>query len=532
MKHLGIILVVVLASILRLYSISTLPPSMSDDEIRETESAYAIATTGKSLTGKFLPPTFTLDGFAFAPVPIYASAIVLKILPLSEFSARLSYAIVGIGTVYLLYLVTKKLFARHPNANDIALLSALTLALTPWHIHISRFAHEGVFPPFLYLLGTWLLFKATQKSSLLPVLSALSFFLGFYSYAATKIVYLPVVIIVWWFCRKHLSKQSFFRYWILVIVTVASFVYLAAYHQGAAYSGGRIFLEDIQTANLEVNAIRTSTAKPELLARLLHNKFTYWGRMFLEKYSYAFSGQFLFTDGEAAGLYSLPNRGQLYLAALPFLLLGILYLFSNNRRVFWLVLSMLLIAPLPSGLGVSRPTYTHRSVMMLPWLSILTAYGLWHTMTLWRNIRTRIATGGAIVVIFLYALGSYLQQYYFEWPRYGGSYFSQPTKEMIQKAASASTNVVITGDAPNLVLHYLFYTRTAPNSIPGSLSDFPITIDTVRFDIPCKKPESTYVPEARNTRHIMHVSCSPDQPPDDIITDINGQVLWHIYEPT
>lgn len=531
MKYIGIIAVILLASVLRLYSIATIPTSMSDDEIRETEEAYSIAQTGKSLAGEFLPMTFTQDGFAFAPVPIYASAIILKVFPLNEWSARLSYALAGIATVYLLFLVVLELFSRDKHAYQYALFSALFLAITPWHIHISRFAHEGVFPPMFYLFGIWFTLQTRKKSIWMPIYAGLSFFLGFYSYAAQKIVYLPIVLAAWYYCRKQFSKRTTLLFAACIVLTLASFMYVSIFRHGADYVGGRIFIEDITTANLEVANERAGSHAPVWLVKILHNKLTYWGRKFLEQYSYAFSGQYLFTDGEAAGLYSLPNRGQLYLIQLPLILFGLAALFTSHRKIFWFTVFLMLTAPLPSGLGINRPTYTHRSVMMLPYLSLYSALGLAYIISLVRSPWIKRVTVCVISGIILYQTGSYLQQYYFEWPRYGGEYFSQTTKAMIQKViASKEEHTIIRSNSPNIMLQYLFYTRLSPQTLQGKPINQPHTIGSIQFDIPCPATTEKAPIEYSHTRIISESFCFPKTKPTDAVKDSGGQTVWRFYE--
>ena len=84
--------------------------SMTDDEIRLVYSSYNIWGTARDVSGHFLPLTFLLDKYAFNPVAIYLTSPFVGILGLSMFSARLSFAVAGIFTVFLVYLVAYKLF--------------------------------------------------------------------------------------------------------------------------------------------------------------------------------------------------------------------------------------------------------------------------------------------------------------------------------------------------------------------------------------------------------------------------------------
>jgi len=525
MKRILLVLLCIVAISLRLYKLGVIPNSMSDDEIRETMESYSIAKTGHNLNGKFLPLVFTRDGFSYAPVPIYLTSVVLSFSPLSMTTARLPYALCGIMTVLVLFQLIYALFKDKPYRFAIAWMSAFSLAISPWHIHISRFAHEGIFPLLFYLLGILFIVQTKRKDIKKPILSGICFLLGFYSYAATKLVYIPLIGITWYFFRSSFTKRSFITYIGIALLTIISFSYLSYYQQAASYAGGRIFIEDIQTANIEVANQRVGSQKPELIKKLLHNKVTYWGREFLKKYLYTFSGQYLFTDGEAAGIYSLPNRGQLYLFELPLIVLGVLYLFAKHRKIFWFILCLMLISPLPSGLGVSRPTYTHQSVFLIPWLSLLSSGGVIFLLEQYKKTFPKYVLGIALVTLSAYALGSYLQQYYFEWSHYGGSYFSQTTQTMVRDLiANKGKNIIVYADSSNLLLHYAFYTSSNPILYQRQLH---VTLDAIQFYPTCT---NTTLPKINSYLIYVKTPCSLFLKPTRSIQEQSGEVVWNIYE--
>src|SRR3990172_9603413 len=74
------------------------PISLMHDESQFALQAEAIASTGRDLIGRRLPLYFTEPEFPAGrdPAIIYATALVLKVLPLSESSVRLATSLVGV----------------------------------------------------------------------------------------------------------------------------------------------------------------------------------------------------------------------------------------------------------------------------------------------------------------------------------------------------------------------------------------------------------------------------------------------------
>ena len=140
----GVVLGLILfgAFVLRVNQLNTIPVGMTDDEVRAVYSAYSLWNTGRDLTrGILLPVSFVLHNFSFTPVSIYATAPFVGILGLSPFSARLPFALAGVGVVFLTYLVVQRLLKNQ----TVAVIAAGVLAVNVWAIQLSRIAYESGF---------------------------------------------------------------------------------------------------------------------------------------------------------------------------------------------------------------------------------------------------------------------------------------------------------------------------------------------------------------------------------------------------
>ncbi|MEO8682069.1 MAG: glycosyltransferase family 39 protein, partial [Vicinamibacterales bacterium] len=112
------------------------PVYLIHDELQFALQAQAIATTGHDLDGQLMPVYFPEKGFPAGrdPLPIYATAIGLLVLPFSEASARLPTAMVGVVDVVLIFFLSRRLFG----SDWMGVLGAVFLALTPGHFMRSR----------------------------------------------------------------------------------------------------------------------------------------------------------------------------------------------------------------------------------------------------------------------------------------------------------------------------------------------------------------------------------------------------------
>jgi len=126
------------------------------------------------------------------PMLIYAIAVVLKVLPFSEFSIRLPMALLAIVDVLLLYFVAKDLF----QSEGLAVAAAVLVALAPSHFMHSRQAID--FQLSLPFILAWLLCVVSYlRSGHVRSLAAAGAVLGvsLFGYVAAY-VFVPIFAVV------------------------------------------------------------------------------------------------------------------------------------------------------------------------------------------------------------------------------------------------------------------------------------------------------------------------------------------------
>ncbi len=154
-------IIVALAAILRLPGLDRVPPLLNQDEASRGYDAWCLLETGADRHGEHLP--FFLESFGpgdnTAALSTYLTLPFIACLGPTPTALRLPDALLAVATVVLLYLWLRRWIGETP-----ALIAAAVLAIDPWHIALTRTAHESGFTPFFLVYAM----LATHRAGLLP----------------------------------------------------------------------------------------------------------------------------------------------------------------------------------------------------------------------------------------------------------------------------------------------------------------------------------------------------------------------------
>src|SRR3989344_2709498 len=189
--YLFLLFVILIASILRFWHLGINPPSLTWDEVAWGYNAYALGSDGKDEFGRFLPYDY-LESFGDFKPPIYAYLDILpiKIFGLTAFAVRFPSAVFGVLTVLITFFLTQKIFYSLNTAEKgtIGLLASFLLAISPWHINLSRAAFEANVATFFVVTGIWLFLGGTQGKRWWLSGAAVCFVLSMYTFNTPRIV--------------------------------------------------------------------------------------------------------------------------------------------------------------------------------------------------------------------------------------------------------------------------------------------------------------------------------------------------------
>jgi hypothetical protein len=190
-----ILATLLIATFLRLFHLPTLPPGLNFDEAGSGVAALEI------LSGA--PKIWWRLGGGQEPLWPYLTALSTAVLGNMALALRLPAALVGILSVAAVYPL---LLALRPggsgtnrrDAHLIALLAALGLALSDWHLHFSRLGFRAILLPLLSTLAFYFFWHSLKVSRFMfhvyvnisLVMASLFTALAIHSYLAARLLLL------------------------------------------------------------------------------------------------------------------------------------------------------------------------------------------------------------------------------------------------------------------------------------------------------------------------------------------------------
>jgi 4-amino-4-deoxy-L-arabinose transferase-like glycosyltransferase len=198
MKKIFPIIVLALISVFIIfYRFVDIPKYLSFDEVEFTKLAL-------SLNNKpYIPYSQLATGHSTLYFYILLSS--LKNFGVNIFALRFPAAIFGVLSIFVFYLIIKRIFKQQL----LSFLLALTLLSSHWFINFSRFSFEATFLLFLELTSIYFIFKFDEdpRSSFYLIMSGLFAGLAFISYTPGRIFFLlPVGFTILSFPRRRESS--------------------------------------------------------------------------------------------------------------------------------------------------------------------------------------------------------------------------------------------------------------------------------------------------------------------------------------
>jgi 4-amino-4-deoxy-L-arabinose transferase-like glycosyltransferase len=376
--------IVVIGFLLRFIQVSNNPPSLSWDEVSIGYNAYSILKTGMDEHGRFMPlDTFIGYGDYKPPLSIYITVPFVSLFGLNEFSVRLPSVLFGTGIVALMYFVIQELLipdrkekrkSLHSIIPIVGLVASFSVAVSPWHINLSRAGFEANIGLFFILLGVYLVLVA-RKHPRMWIWVWLPFVASIYTFNSSRYFAPFIGFALIWYCWKSILNQK--KYVcigiVLAILTMIPIVpHLLSKEARLRFTEVNIFsdLSVISTSNNRISLDNNS-----FLGTILHNRRIGFARSFMIHYFDNFSPDFLFIKGDGNPKFSIQDVGQMYIIDIPFLLIGIFFLFRYFRKEAVLLSFWLLTAIIPAATARETP-HALRILNSLPVWYICIGFGL------------------------------------------------------------------------------------------------------------------------------------------------------------
>lgn len=226
--------IVIIAALFRLSNLSVIPPGLYPDEAMNGNNAIEAlhntnfsAESGPAFGWKiFYPENNGREGLF-----INIQAVSIMLFGNTVLALHLPSALFGIMTVLGIYFLSRELFKED---KSIAILAALILATSFWHMNFSRIGFRAIMAPFFMTWGTYFLFKLMNDRKILyGVLGGIVYGLGFHSYIAyraTPAVILFILAGLWLAYKEEKRLKEFYLYSsVFILLTVIAVAPLMFY---------------------------------------------------------------------------------------------------------------------------------------------------------------------------------------------------------------------------------------------------------------------------------------------------------------
>ncbi|MCK5845178.1 MAG: glycosyltransferase family 39 protein, partial [Victivallales bacterium] len=311
---------------LRTVNLSTNPNGLQIDEASIAYNAYLVGQTGKDEKGNSFPLYPQSSWNPKHPVYFYPAVLSVRLLGLNRIGARATAVFFGMLAVVAVYFLALELFG----AVHVALLSAFLLAVSPWHVHFSRFGVEVSSFPATFILSLLFLLRGLKRHPANLILGAVFAGATFYSYPIA-LVFVPLFLAGFLLIYRARLRERTAWAAAAVFIIAATFVPVA----------GSVFNRTGMTSYVQKTSITGelfhSKTTEHLLAKgdpvsraIASSRFTRSAYGFVTNYFGYVRPAFLFLRGDTVSILHNDGRhGMTLYGSYFFMLIG---LFSFARR--------------------------------------------------------------------------------------------------------------------------------------------------------------------------------------------------------
>lgn len=411
-NNIWILLILILAFGLRIFKVTTIPPSLNWDETSIGYNAYSILKTGKDEWGEFMPVHFRSFGEYKLPAQIYASIPAIAIFGLNEFGVRITPVVYGTLTVLLLYLLVHEMLKKR----EISLIASFLLAVSPWHIQLTRGSFESSFSLFWFLIGALFLVKGLKNAKWL-IVSMIPFVISVYTYNTARVFTPLFLFVVYLLNIKYLLKN--FKYFVLsfltfVILSLPIIPFVLSGDASARYK--LVSITDDKGLIPRIEERRNLSKLPTLVTKLIHNRYTYNTFYFTQNYIAHFAPNFLFISGAGHRQHHVQGVGELYWIQAPFLLFGLYLLLKKRDQSLKILLPWLLLAFVPVSMTNDSIPNALRTLIAVPVYQILTAVGLFEVLQMTKSKKQKAVLSLVVSMLFIINFYIFLTNLYTLYP--------------------------------------------------------------------------------------------------------------------
>jgi 4-amino-4-deoxy-L-arabinose transferase-like glycosyltransferase len=415
----------------RLYRFGSLPAGMHQDEVATAYDAFALLQDGVERHGHSWPVVLPSWGSGMNALPAYVQLPFQAVGGATPGAARAAQLVACLTSALGFVLLCARL-----RGTAFALLAAGLIAITPWHILISRWALDENLFPAIFLGGVFFEVLAVERPRLLA-LAAVFFGLSLYAHGAAYFV-VPAYVAA--------SAGFFLRagHW-RAVAAAAAILIVIALPIGAYLAINTLQLESVVVGPMTIPRLsgppRFQTVALVFNAPLESLPGHVWAL-----------GRLLVTQRDWNEFNAVPGFGLIYLSSLPFVAFGVFLALTERRTRPRPELLMLVWLLAGVALAMLLTTNVNRlNVLLFPLVYFL-ARGI-------EPLRRSHVIFAAVCVLYVAQFSAFVYTYFTTYQsRIAPSFFAS-FDSAIHRASRAPGLVCVTNDRMNMPYVYVLFTE-------------------------------------------------------------------------
>lgn len=458
--------VIFIAIFFRFYNLSSVPPQPTVDEVALGYNAYSILKTGKDEYGTKFPILLRAYDDWRPALYVYLVIPFVALFDLNVFAVRLPSVILSTFSIISVYFLIRELSKNHKSSiinhksEALSLLSAALLAISPWHIYISRLGHEVNASFSFFIFGLLFFFRFLNHKKWNLYLSAIFFALSFDSYQSTKLV-VPLMLLVLGILhfKTLVANKKIVIISVVIGFIIALPIIATSFDENALirFKGTSLLSTSDEYFRVARGRLDNDRKSGDFIGPIFDNSKAASLRLISHAYLSHLDPVWLFIN-EGGEQFKAPTIGLLYLFELPLILMGLLFLtkIGVESKNIILIIVWAAIAIIPGGItnGYAHPM---RIFSILPIPQILAAVGFMVFLNYLKKFRLVILIGSLFVVL-LFSLW-FFHSYFTLVPRELSRHFQYGVIQALEEADNLDENYdrVVVSNRDRLFESYMFY---------------------------------------------------------------------------
>lgn len=432
----------------RVWEFGSIPPGLNQDEASTAYDAFSILNYGVDRSGFHIPLVLNSWGSGMYALASYLEMPFLAAFGLSITAARMAFLVAGVVAIPVFFSLLRESVDLRT-----ARIGAVLLAISPWHIMISRWGLDSNMFPFMFLLGAACLVRSVKSERwLIPAFALIA--LSLYGYG-TAYIAVPVFLGL---CLAYGIRHELWRI-ATVAWSVAAFTVVAL--PIALYVMiNRFGWDSIETPLFSIPRL-TGVPRFESMSNIdvVDNLWV--------------AIKLFTTQNDGLIWNSVPYFGIMYVfstvLAVPGLAILCYRIYSKNTQkefdpsfvlVAWSFAAIVLCAFL--SMNINRA-----NIAMFPFIACTAVT----VSALWKHRWAVVVLGAAFAISFAAFLHTYFGSYRSE---AAGAFYSSFGEAIKYAAAQTQGQICVTGDVNMPYIFVLFNTEADPREFAA----------TVRYDNP------------------------------------------------